>query len=162
MRDSALDVQYIDGLPEGPNEEASMYPTLDRVPLEIGDEEKVKAYYESAFKHFQQLNCRQMAKAFIKFIEPRKQVKHPYNGGRPPPGAAPGEKGDPEKTKPEWWPEGVVHKEPDHLKKDREFSFRSTKGVGRSSLLTKCFQSACASWCTSFGTLENTVLRLTS
>ncbi|KKA25184.1 hypothetical protein T310_0775 [Rasamsonia emersonii CBS 393.64] len=116
--DSALDVQYIDGIPDGP-EEASMYPTVDRIPLEIGDEEKVKAYYENAFKHFQQLNCRQMAKAFIKFIEPRKQVKHPYNGGRPPPGAAPGEKGDPEKTKPEWWPEGVVHKEPDHLKKDQ-------------------------------------------
>ncbi|KAL2000643.1 hypothetical protein VTN02DRAFT_2808 [Thermoascus thermophilus] len=114
-----LEFQYVDQIPCCPPEEVPVYPTSDRTALEIGDTEKVVAYYEMALKHFQQLNCRQMAKAFIKFIEPRKQVKHPYNGGRPPPGAPPGEKGDPEKTKPEWWPEGVVHKEPDHLKKDQ-------------------------------------------
>jgi uncharacterized protein DUF2841 len=94
--------------------------TIEKIPLEIGNEAKVKLYYETALKHFQQLNCRQMAKAFIKFIEPRKQVKHPYNGGRPPPGSPQGTKGDPEKTKPEWWPPGVMHREPDHLKKDRK------------------------------------------
>ncbi|KAF3482510.1 uncharacterized protein GIQ15_05269 [Arthroderma uncinatum] len=86
---------------------------VEMVPLEIGNEEKVEAYYESAFRAFQQINCRQVAKAYIKIIEPRKQVKHPYNGGR----GAPGEKGDPEKTKPDWWPTGVIHREPDHLKK---------------------------------------------
>jgi hypothetical protein len=59
-----------------------------------------------------------VAKAFIKFIEPRKQVRHPYNGGKPPAGSAPGTTGDPEKTKPEWWPPGVMHKEPDHLRKE--------------------------------------------
>ncbi|KAJ9268401.1 hypothetical protein DTO212C5_5553 [Paecilomyces variotii] len=116
---STLEERYVDTVPDCPVEEAPAYPTMDRMALEIGDTEKVAAYYEMALKHFQQLNCRQMAKAFIKFIEPRKQVKHPYNGGRPPPGAQPGEKGDPEKTKPEWWPSGVVHKEPDHLKKDQ-------------------------------------------
>lgn len=84
-----------------------------KVPLEIGDTEKVLAYYESAFRAFQQINCRQIAKAYIKIIEPRKQVKFPYNGGK----GGPGEKGDPEKTKPEWWPAGVIHREPDHLKK---------------------------------------------
>ncbi|KAK6813989.1 Protein of unknown function DUF2841 [Aspergillus parasiticus SU-1] len=89
------------------------------VGIEIGDTEKILEYYENALKHFQQLNCRQIAKAFIKFIEPRKQVKHPYNGGKPRAGAASGEKGDPEKTKPEWWPAGVVHKEPDHLRKEQ-------------------------------------------
>ena len=94
--------------------------TVEKIPLEIGNEVKVKSFYETALKHFQQLNCRQMAKAFIKFIEPRKQVKHPYNGGRPPPGSPQGTKGDPEKTKPEWWPPGVMHREPDHLKKDRK------------------------------------------
>ncbi|EFR00508.1 hypothetical protein MGYG_03511 [Nannizzia gypsea CBS 118893] len=86
---------------------------VEMVPLEIGNEEKIEAYYESAFRAFQQINCRQVAKAYIKIIEPRKQVKHPYNGGR----GAPGEKGDPEKTKPDWWPTGVIHREPDHLKK---------------------------------------------
>jgi hypothetical protein len=89
------------------------------VGIEIGDTPKILDYYERSLKHFQQLNCRQIAKAFIKFIEPRKQVKHPYNGGKPAPGAPPGKKGDPEKTKPDWWPAEVVHKEPDHLRKDR-------------------------------------------
>jgi hypothetical protein len=87
--------------------------------LEIGDTPKVLDYYERSLKHFRQVNCRQILKTFIKFIEPRKQAKHPYNGGKPPAGAPPGEKGDPEMTKPEWWPANVVHKEPDHLRKDR-------------------------------------------
>ncbi|KAI3113415.1 hypothetical protein CBS147333_2853 [Penicillium roqueforti] len=92
--------------------------STEMVPLRIGDSQKVMAYYEGALKHFQQLNCRMVAKAFIKFIEPRKQVRHPYNGGKAPPGSAPGTTGDPEKTKPEWWPPGVMHKEPDHLRKE--------------------------------------------
>ncbi|EAW12825.1 uncharacterized protein ACLA_012530 [Aspergillus clavatus NRRL 1] len=96
--------------------------STDMVGLEIGNTPKVIDYYERALKHFQQLNCRQIAKAFIKFIEPRKQVKHPYNGGKPPAGAPPGERGDPEKTKPEWWPPHVVHKEPDHLRKDQRLN----------------------------------------
>ncbi|KAJ6094337.1 Protein of unknown function DUF2841 [Penicillium canescens] len=91
--------------------------STDMVPLRIGDTQNVMAYYERALQHFQQLNCRTVAKAFIKFIEPRKQVRHPYNGGKPP-GSAPGTTGDPEKTKPEWWPLGVMHKEPDHLRKE--------------------------------------------
>jgi Protein of unknown function (DUF2841) len=111
---------YGESIQASPSRELTLPPATDLISLEIGDEDKVKAYYEMAFKNLQQLNCRQMAKAFIKFIEPRKQVKHPYNGGRPPPGAPPGQKGDPEKTKPDWWPPGVVHKEPDHLKKERE------------------------------------------
>ncbi|KAJ5647300.1 hypothetical protein N7490_003672 [Penicillium lividum] len=90
----------------------------DMVPIRVGDTQKVMSYYESALKHFQQLNCRMVAKAFIKFIEPRKQVRHPYNGGKPPAGSPPGATGDPEKTKPEWWPPGVMHKEPDHLRKE--------------------------------------------
>ncbi|CAI7617818.1 unnamed protein product [Penicillium discolor] len=92
--------------------------SAEMVPLRIGDAQKVMSYYEGALKHFQQLNCRMVAKAFIKFIEPRKQVRHPYNGGKPPAGSAPGTTGDPEKTKPEWWPPGVMHKEPDHLRKE--------------------------------------------
>jgi hypothetical protein len=127
MRDTALEMQYVDAISDSHSEDCSSTP--DKIAIQLCDEEKIKAYYETALKQFQQLNCRQMAKAFIKFIEPRKQVKHPYNGGRPPPGAPPGEKGDPEKTKPEWWPDGVVHKEPDHLKKDRESSFPMASGA---------------------------------
>jgi hypothetical protein len=61
-------------------------------------------YYERAFKNLQQINCRVVAKEFIKFIEPRKQRKHPYKGG--------------DQCKPEWWPADVMHKEPDHILKD--------------------------------------------
>lgn len=88
------------------------------VKLTIGDTQKVAEYYENAFRRLQQLNCRLLAKNFIKLIEPRKQVKHPYNGGKPPAGSPPGTKGDPEKTKPDWWPRDVVHREPDHIKKE--------------------------------------------
>ncbi|OAX83616.1 hypothetical protein ACJ72_02016 [Emergomyces africanus] len=86
---------------------------VNKFGLPVGDEEKMMAYYSESFRAFQQINCRQIAKAYIKLIEPRKQAKHPYNGGK----AGPGETKDPEKTKPEWWPADVIHKEPDHLKK---------------------------------------------
>ena len=112
INDSRLDDGASDSDDYSPNGSTEM------VPLRIGDTQKVMGYYEGALKHFQQLNCRMVAKAFIKFIEPRKQVRHPYNGGKPPPGSAPGTTGDPEKTKPEWWPPGVMHKEPDHLRKE--------------------------------------------
>ncbi|QKX60492.1 uncharacterized protein TRUGW13939_07637 [Talaromyces rugulosus] len=84
------------------------------VPLQIGDTEKVADYYESVFKRLQQLICRMLAKSFIKIIEPGKQVKYPYNGGRD---SISGKRGDPEMTKPDWWPHDVIHKEPDHLTK---------------------------------------------
>ncbi|KAI9372542.1 hypothetical protein BJX61DRAFT_442269 [Aspergillus egyptiacus] len=116
--DPALEMSFSEHFPE---------PAVPQIPssanrmaaLKIGDTEKVTLHYFTALKDLQQINCRLIAKAFIKFIEPRKQVKHPYNGGRPRAGAPPGEKGDPEKTKPEWWPSGVQHKEPDHLKKEQ-------------------------------------------
>ncbi|KAJ5109313.1 hypothetical protein N7456_005988 [Penicillium angulare] len=112
---SVTDNRYDDG---SDSDDHSPNASTDMIPLRIGDSQKVMNYYEGALKHFQQLNCRMVAKAFIKFIEPRKQVRHPYNGGKAPPGSAPGSGGDPEKTKPEWWPPGVMHKEPDHLRKE--------------------------------------------
>ncbi|KAF4152687.1 hypothetical protein CNMCM6069_001789 [Aspergillus lentulus] len=126
----------------GPVEETPACGSVDMVGLEIGDTPKVLDYYERSLKHFQQLNCRQIAKAFIKFIEPRKQVKHPYNGGKPPAGAPPGKKGDPEKTKPEWWPADVVHKEPDHLRKDQRLSLliHIIRKLGRFGITTDQLQ----------------------
>lgn len=90
----------------------------ETVPLRIGNETDIINYYKSTLKHFKQLNCRMLAKEFIKVIEPGKQVRHPYNGGKPPAGSALGSTGDPEKTKPEWWPLSVMHREPDHLRKE--------------------------------------------
>ncbi|EDN03767.1 predicted protein [Histoplasma mississippiense (nom. inval.)] len=80
----------------------------DKIGISIGDRERITAYYMGAFVEFQQTNCRRIAKAYIKAIEPRKQSAHPYNGGK---------LGEPDETKPSWWPVDVIHKEPDHLKK---------------------------------------------
>lgn len=84
------------------------------VPLKIGETVQVTDYYKSAFKILQHANCRLLAKVFIKVVEPRKQVKHPYKGRR-----GSGKNRDPELTKPDWWPCGVPHKEPDHLLRAR-------------------------------------------
>ncbi|KAJ5460921.1 uncharacterized protein N7458_002473 [Penicillium daleae] len=75
-----------------------------RTPVNLADPQEVMKYYETAFKNLQQINCRVIAKEFIKFIQPRKQHTHPYKGG--------------DQRKPEWWPADVMHKEPDHLLKD--------------------------------------------
>jgi len=91
--------------------------TFRRTALKVGDEDRMRKYYEKAFDAFQQLNCRVIAKAFIKLVEPRKQVNHPYNGRKPASGSSPEQRPDPELTKPKWWPSGVTHKEPDHLLK---------------------------------------------
>lgn len=72
--------------------------SVEMVPLRVGDTKKVMVYYEDTLKRFLQCNCRVILKAFIKFIEPRKQAKHPYNGGKPPPGSAPGTRCNPGKT----------------------------------------------------------------
>ncbi|KAF4221633.1 hypothetical protein CNMCM6457_001784 [Aspergillus fumigatiaffinis] len=116
--------------------------SVNMAELEIGDTPKVLDYYERSLKHFRQVNCRQILKTFIKFIEPRKQAKHPYNGGKPPAGAPPGEKGDPEMTKPEWWPANVVHKEPDHLRKDQRLSLliHIIRKLGRFGITTDQLQ----------------------
>ncbi|TKY89819.1 hypothetical protein EX895_001116 [Sporisorium graminicola] len=61
------------------------------------------AFLELRFGQLQQGVCKTVAKAWIKIIEPKKQTRCPYNKG--------------EAGKPDWWPAGVRHKEPDHLMK---------------------------------------------
>lgn len=63
-------------------------------------------YYSTRFAALQQATCKLVVKAWIKVIEPKKQMKYPYNKG--------------EELKPVWWPEGVRHREPDHLSKTGE------------------------------------------
>lgn len=86
---------------------------IDLAPLHLANTQEVIKYYESAFDYFLQLNCRVVAKAFIKAIEPKKKSKYPYNGKKPR-----SRPYDPEKNKPKWWPSDVNHKEPDHLFKE--------------------------------------------
>ncbi|KAI9045598.1 DUF2841 domain-containing protein [Aspergillus affinis] len=90
-------------------------PAITWTPLRIGNKDLLRRYYEMAFENFQQLNCRAIAKAFVKLVEPRKQVNHPYNGRSTAAGMS--QRVDPELTKPQWWPEGIRHREPDHLLK---------------------------------------------
>lgn len=90
-------------------------PQPGRTVLQVGNRALLRRYYEKAFEDFQQLNCRAIAKSYIKLVEPRKQVHFPYNGRRSIAGVA--QTDNPEQTKPGWWPAGVVHKEPDHLLK---------------------------------------------
>ncbi|OOQ81719.1 hypothetical protein PEBR_42893 [Penicillium brasilianum] len=93
-------------------------PRPGRTILRVGDKDLLRRYYEKAFEDFQQLNCRAIAKSYIKLVEPRKQVHFPYNGRKVIAGVS--QRVDSEQTKPAWWPVGVLHREPDHLlKRDR-------------------------------------------
>ena len=93
--------RYIDGLPE-----VRVWKTYQ---LMIGDSEEVEKFYAARFKDIQQSNCKRIAKAFVKLVEPKKVTHYPYargDGNRAPP----------------WWPkttgeDGVRHREPDHLLK---------------------------------------------
>ncbi|KAL2832793.1 hypothetical protein BJY01DRAFT_253723, partial [Aspergillus pseudoustus] len=83
--------------------------------LPISNQPLLRKYYAKAFDSLQQTNCRILAKAYIKLVEPRKQVNFPYNGRKHISGTP--QQFDPESTKPAWWPSGVTHREPDHLRK---------------------------------------------
>lgn len=90
-------------------------PRPGHTVIRVGDRDLLRRYYEKAFEDFQQLNCRAIAKSYIKLVEPRKQVHFPYNGRKVIAGVS--QRVDPEQTKPAWWPVGVLHREPDHLLK---------------------------------------------
>jgi len=93
--------------------------------ITIGNSEQVREYYVQRFTCLQQRLCREISKAFVKTIAPKKQANNPYTGG--------------EEKRPDWWPgpwgpgekERVRHKEPDHLWK---------KGW---SMFPKCFSENC-------------------
>ncbi|KAG8923964.1 hypothetical protein FRC01_012117 [Tulasnella sp. 417] len=59
------------------------------------------AYYNDVFQRMQQNAAKIIAKCWIKIIEPKKQSRHPYR--------------EAEESRPDWWPHGIRHKEPDHL-----------------------------------------------
>ncbi|KAJ6012319.1 hypothetical protein N7522_002674, partial [Penicillium canescens] len=83
--------------------------------ISIRDRDMLQKYYEKAFENLQQRNCRVLAKAYVKLVEPRKQVNYPYNGRKVVAGTC--QQFDPEMSKPPWWPSGVRHREPDHILK---------------------------------------------
>ena len=85
-------------------------------------------YYDKTFRSINQLCCKDILKAWIRFCHPRKQSKNPYNGGKDKSKDKSKEvsKEDDDYnghlTKPDYWPsdvdwrgKGVRHTEPDHL-----------------------------------------------
>lgn len=81
----------------------------------IRDKSFLRQYYKKAFQNPQQTNCRVLAKAYVKLVEPRKPVHYPYNGRKIIAGR--NQQSEADATKPPWWPSGVIHREPDHLLK---------------------------------------------
>lgn len=77
--------------------------SLPLVDLCASDFAVVEKYFNLAFKLLRQLPCKQISKCWIKVVEPKKKAHYPYTLG--------------ERSKPSWWPEGVEHREPDHLQK---------------------------------------------
>lgn len=80
--------------------------------IDVADQDSLRQFYLNAFEAFQQLNCRVIAKSYIKAIEPNKKINFPYNKG--------------DSKKPKWWPSHVWHKEPDHLPKKRKSDLLSS------------------------------------
>ena len=95
--------------------------------IRIDDDAKILDTIDVRLKQMNQNACKTIAKEWIKAIEPRKQSKHPYNGGASKAESISlyGDKNPGEFTKPPWWcstqgwktGEGCRHKEPDHQKK---------------------------------------------
>ena len=94
---------------DDPDDDDSRYVTYRADAT--GDWEK---WFSDAFRAVQQVSCRVIAKEWIKTIHPKKQSTHPYNGKNP----RTREMGDPNLTKPSYWPNDVIHKEPDHINKE--------------------------------------------
>ncbi|KAH6850001.1 hypothetical protein B0I37DRAFT_102204 [Chaetomium sp. MPI-CAGE-AT-0009] len=83
-----------------------------RKTLVIGDSLAVMEFYDRGFKAIQQTACKEIAKAFIKILCPKKQRTNPYMRG--------------DESAPDWWPrpwgpgekDRVRHVEPDHMWKN--------------------------------------------
>lgn len=83
--------------------------------MPIHEPQTLVRMYEKAFENLQQTNCRVLAKAYIKVVEPSKQVNYQYIGRKAIGGRT--VQLDLEQIKPPWWPSRVRHRESDHLPK---------------------------------------------
>lgn len=80
--------------------------------ISLNDSGVVDLQYFELFNKIQQVACKEIAKAWIKTLEPNKQTSYPYklgNAARPP-----------------WWPEIIKHKEPDHIRKEERINLLTT------------------------------------
>lgn len=78
-------------------------------------------YYVKNFRSLNQLCCKDILKAWIRYCHEHKQSDNPYNGGKDAERsmAEYGEKNKGQLSKPDYWPsnKGLRHTEPDHLHK---------------------------------------------
>ena len=87
-------------------------PKIFLATMTVSDEHILRKYYWKGFEMLRQYSCKAIAKDLIRAVEPSKRTLYPYNRryqgqlrqGESPP----------------WWPEGVSHREPDHLVKGGE------------------------------------------
>lgn len=103
----------------GPADDDMPMPEMQTMKsFHMHEEEKVVAFLYSRIAGLQQLADKKIAKAWIKAICPRKQAKFPYRDKKRV--KAIGE----EPVVPGWWPdvEKCPFTEPDHVKKERQFS----------------------------------------
>ena len=69
--------------------------------VSFGDSKAFREWYKYMFETVQQDVCKVLSKAWIKRKHPQKAGKNPYKGR--------------ELSKPPWWPNEIVHCEPDHM-----------------------------------------------
>ncbi|ODV79616.1 uncharacterized protein CANTADRAFT_20919 [Suhomyces tanzawaensis NRRL Y-17324] len=79
---------------------------LKQYMLELSRTSNQELYtqYYNLLSCVSQIACKEIAKKWIKVVEPKKQKMYPYK--------------DHNVSKPPWWPHNVDHIEPDHLEKD--------------------------------------------
>ncbi|KAL2188425.1 hypothetical protein L209DRAFT_217342 [Thermothelomyces heterothallicus CBS 203.75] len=100
--------------------------------LAIGDSEAVLNFYDRGFKCIQQTACKEVAKAFVKIIAPKKQANFPYVKG--------------DAAAPDWWPkpwgpgekDRARHVEPDHMWKKGSASLSLSLSLSLSVCLSVC------------------------
>lgn len=81
------------------------------------------SWYEERFNQLPQKTSKIILRTIIRELEPMKVNHWPYTGGQD--------------SKPPWWPDGVRHKEPDHLLKQGELPLVPRSNLHRSSLPTE-------------------------
>lgn len=83
------------------------------------DRTRTTEIYNEILTSILQVTLKKVLKAWIKVVQPRKQSNNPYNGGKNKLIAIDqyGKNRAGELTRPDWWPENINHRGPDHLPK---------------------------------------------
>ncbi|CAN3354971.1 hypothetical protein DICA0_C07800 [Diutina catenulata] len=78
--------------------------TVTTIYWDVNYLDELVAHYRNLLAGMSQLVCKDLAKQWIKIVQPNKQATFPYKFK--------------EDSKPPWWPRHVAHVEPDHMDKE--------------------------------------------